>query len=128
VWSVPIETEPSKYDLVVLTGRLLLALNPISLRVYESIILSGRLRHCGDRIILRIWSLALACPLCLGRPHVRLSRTQPEPRRVAIRLRTELIMSDSGLQTFMGDDILQMIVCLPGRDGKEAVEQLKAIY
>jgi hypothetical protein len=35
VWaSVPIDTEPSKYDLVVL-----LALNPI--RVYESIILSG---------------------------------------------------------------------------------------
>ncbi len=32
-----IETEPSKYDLVVL--RRLLALNPI--RVYESIILSG---------------------------------------------------------------------------------------
>ncbi len=26
----------------------------------------------------------------------------------------------------MGDDILQMIVCL--REGKEAVEQLKAIY
>jgi hypothetical protein len=26
----------------------------------------------------------------------------------------------------MGDDILQMTVCL--RDGKEAVEQLKAIY
>ena len=26
----------------------------------------------------------------------------------------------------MGDDILQMIVCL--RDGKEAVEQLKAMY
>ena len=26
----------------------------------------------------------------------------------------------------VGDDILQMIVCL--RDGKEAVEQLKAIY
>jgi hypothetical protein len=38
VWaSVPIETEPSKYDLVVV----LLALNPISLRVYENIILSG---------------------------------------------------------------------------------------
>ena len=36
----------------------------------------------------------------------------------------QLIMSD--LQTSMGDDILQMIVCL--RDGKEAVEQLKAIY
>ncbi len=36
----------------------------------------------------------------------------------------QLIMSD--LQTSMGesDDILQMIVCL--RDGKEAVEQLKA--
>ena len=32
----------------------------------------------------------------------------------------------SDLQTSMGDDILQMIVCL--RDGKEAVEQLKAIY
>ena len=29
----------------------------------------------------------------------------------------------SDLQTSMGDDILQMIVCL--RDGKEAVEQLK---
>ena len=34
----------------------------------------------------------------------------------------------SDLQTSMGDDILQMIVCL--RDGKpeEAVEQLKAMY
>jgi hypothetical protein len=30
------------------------------------------------------------------------------------------------LQTSMGDDILQMIVCL--RDGKEAVEHLKARY
>ena len=36
----------------------------------------------------------------------------------------QLIMSD--LQTSMGDDILQMTVCL--RDGKEAVEQLKATY
>ena len=38
----------------------------------------------------------------------------------------QLIMSD--LQTSMpvGGDILQMIVCL--RDGKEAVEQLRAIY
>jgi hypothetical protein len=36
----------------------------------------------------------------------------------------QLIMSD--LQTSMGDDILQMTVCL--RDGKEAGEQLKAIY
>ena len=32
----------------------------------------------------------------------------------------------SDLQTSMGDDILQMIVCL--RDGNEAVEQLKAMY
>ena len=32
----------------------------------------------------------------------------------------------SDLQTSMGDGILQMIVCL--RDGKEAVEQLKAMY
>ena len=30
------------------------------------------------------------------------------------------------MQTSMGDDILQMIVCL--RDGKEAVEHLKARY
>ena len=59
VWtSVPIETEPCKYDLVVV-----LALNPIR---DESIILSGT---AGDRI----WSLALACPLCLGRPHVECS-------------------------------------------------------
>ena len=36
----------------------------------------------------------------------------------------QLPMSD--LQTSMGDDILRMIVCL--RDGKEAAEQLKAIY
>ncbi len=36
----------------------------------------------------------------------------------------QLIMSD--LQTSMGDDILQIAVCL--RDGKEAVEQLKATY
>ncbi len=35
----------------------------------------------------------------------------------------------SDLQTSMGDDmILQMIVCLRVRDGKEAVEQLKATY
>ncbi len=36
----------------------------------------------------------------------------------------QLIMSDLHWQTCMGDDILQMILCL--RDGKEAVEQLKA--
>ena len=34
----------------------------------------------------------------------------------------------SDLQTSMGDDILQMIVCLRVRDGKEAVEQLRAMY
>ena len=35
----------------------------------------------------------------------------------------------SDLQTSMGDDmILQMIVCLRVRDGKEADEQLKAMY
>jgi hypothetical protein len=34
----------------------------------------------------------------------------------------------SDLQTPMGDDILQMTVCLRVRDGKETVEQLKAIY
>ncbi len=28
----------------------------------------------------------------------------------------------------MGDDILRMIVCLRELEGKEAVEQLKAIY
>ncbi len=38
----------------------------------------------------------------------------------------QLIMSD--LQTSMGDDILQMTVCLRVRDGKEAAEQLRAIY
>jgi hypothetical protein len=32
------------------------------------------------------------------------------------------------LQTSMGDDILQMIVCLRHGDGKEAVEHLKARY
>jgi hypothetical protein len=35
----------------------------------------------------------------------------------------------SDLQTIMGDDmILEMIVCLRVRDGKEAVDQLKAMY
>ncbi len=36
----------------------------------------------------------------------------------------QLIMPD--LQTPVGDDILQMTVCL--RDGKEAAEQLRVIY
>ncbi len=42
----------------------------------------------------------------------------------------QLIMSesDSGLQTSMGDHILQMVVCLRHGDGKEAVGQLKAMY
>ena len=72
----------------------------------------------------------VACP---GLPSLSWAATvhttrRTQPRRVAIpsRLRTELIMSD--LQTVMGDDILQMTVCLRVRDGKEAVEQLKAIY
>ncbi len=54
---MPIETEPSKYDDLVVP--VLLALNPV--RVYESIILSG--------------TAGLACPqaLCLGRPHVERS-------------------------------------------------------
>ena len=34
----------------------------------------------------------------------------------------------SDLRTSMGDDILQMIVCPSLRDGKEAVEQQKAMY
>ncbi len=39
-------------------------------------------------------------------------------------------MSESDLQTSVGDDILRMIVCPRDRDGKdsEAVEQLKATY
>jgi hypothetical protein len=62
VWaSVPIETEPSKYDLVVL-----LALSPITGRDESITILSGTARD-------RISSLALACPLCLGRLHVERS-------------------------------------------------------
>jgi hypothetical protein len=87
--------------------------------VYESITLRLSGINCGDRI----WSLALACPLCLGRP---LANVEHSPGGMPFDSRPQLIMSD--LQTIMGDDrdILQMIVCL--RDGKEAVEQLKAIY
>jgi hypothetical protein len=63
VWgSVPIETEPCKYDLQVVV---LLALSPIR---DESILLSST---AGDRI----WSLALACPLCLGRPLAHAERS-----------------------------------------------------
>jgi hypothetical protein len=104
VWaSVPIDTEPSKYDLVVL-----LALNPI--RVYESIILSG----IAETEYGRLPWLALSV---LG-GHTSNAASE------GCHSIAQLIMSD--LQTSMGDDILQMIVCL--RDGKEAVEQLKAIY
>ncbi len=101
--SVPIETEPSKYDLVVL-----LALNPI--RVYESIILSG----IAETEYGRLPWLALSV---LG-GHTSNAASE------GCHSIAQLIMSD--LQTSMGDDILQMIVCL--RDGKEAVEHLKARY
>ena len=104
VWaSVPIDTEPSKYDLVVL-----LALNPI--RVYESIILSG----IAETEYGRLPWLALSV---LG-GHTSNAASE------GCHSIAQLIMSD--LQTSKGDDILQMTVCL--RDGKEAVEQLKAIY
>ncbi len=77
-------------------------------QVYESITLRLSGINCGDRI----WSLALAGPLCLGRPNVERSLGG-----MPFDSRPQLIMSDSNLQTIMGDDrdILQMIVCL--RDG-----------
>jgi hypothetical protein len=112
--SVPIATDPNKYDPSVL---LLVALNPI--KVYESIIASGT---AGTEFI---WSVALACPLCHERPHVDFSESSLGREGChSTSSIAQLIMSD--LQTSMGDDILQMIVCL--RDGKEAVEQLKAMY
>jgi hypothetical protein len=122
VWSVPIETEPSKYDLVVL--RLLALLKPHPSQP------EGVREHYPIRPPQRPEALRgqnmVACQ-CPGLPSLSWAATRrTQPRRVAIRLRTELIMSD--LQTSMGDVILQMIVGLPGRDGKEAVEQLKAIY
>ena len=106
--SAPIETEPRKYDLVVV-----LALNPIR---DESIILSRP----------GLPSLSWAAT---RRTHCRASESE------GCHSIAQLIMSD--LQTSMpvGDDIrvltgrLQiMIVCLRVRDGKEAAEQLKAIY
>ena len=102
---MPIDIEPSKYDLVVL-----LALNPI--RVYESTILSG----IAETEYGRLPWLALSV---LG-GHTSNAASE------GCHSIAQLIMSD--LQTSMGDDILQMIVCL--RDGKEAVEQLnlKAMY
>ena len=104
VWaSVPIATEPNKYDLSVL-----LALNPI--KVYESIISSG---IAGTEYGRLPW---LALSVMSG--HTSNAASE------GCHSIAQLIMSD--LQTSMGDDILQMIVCL--RDGKEAVEQLKAMY
>ena len=96
-----IETEPSKYDLVVL-----LALNPI--RVYESIILSGRLRHLrGQNTRMVAWKPSgqaeLACPLCLGRPLAHVERSLGGLLFDHI-MTAQLIMSD--LQTFMGDESL----------------------
>ena len=103
VWaSVPIETEPCKYDLVVV-----LAPNPIR---DESIILSGT---AGTEYGRLPW-LALSV----------LGGYTSNAAWQGCHLIAQLIMSD--LQTSMGDGILQMTVCL--RDGKEAVEQLKAIY
>ena len=104
VWaSVPIATEPNKYDLSVL-----LALNPI--KVYESIISSG---IAGTEYGRLPW---LALSVMSG--HTSNAASE------GCHSIAQLIMSD--LQTSMGDGILQMIVCL--RDGKEAVEQLKAMY
>jgi hypothetical protein len=103
VWaSVPIETEPSKYDLVVL---LLVALNPI--RVYESIILSGT---AGTEYGRLPW-LALSV----------LGGYTSNAASEGCHSIAQLIMSD--LQTSMGDDILQIIVCLHDGNLKEAVEQ-----
>ena len=58
--------------------------------------------------------------------HHLIRHTQPREGRRGHLMIAQLILSD--LQTSMGDDILhwQMIVCL--RDGKEAVEHLKARY
>ena len=102
----PSRTEPCKYDPVVL-----LALNPIRVQ-YESIILSGT---AGTEYGRLPW-LALSA---LGG---YTSNAASEGRHSI----AQLIMSD--LQTSMGDDILQMTVCQCLRDGKEAVERLKAIY
>ena len=97
------KSDPSKYDLVVL-----LALNPI--KVYENIINSGIAETEYGRLP---W---LALSVLGGQTSNAFSE--------GCHSIAQLIMSD--LRTCMGDDILQMIVCL--RDGKEAVEQLKAIY
>ncbi len=89
--------------------------------VYESIILSGT---AGTEYGRR-WSLALACPLCLGRPHAERSLGGLPGHSIVQRIMSTGLADFHGCQTTW---ILQMIVCL--RDGKEAVEQLnlKAIY
>ena len=109
VWaSVPIATDPNKYDPSVL---LLVALNPI--KVHESIISSG---IAGTELEYgRLPWLALSV----------MSGHTSNAASEGCHSIAQLIMSD--LQTSMGDDILQMTVCQCLRDGKEAVERLKAI-
>ncbi len=114
VWaaaSVPIVTEPSKYDdhLVVLR-----ALNP---RPSESgcTRASSYQASRGQNMMVRV-----ACP---GLPSLSWAATRrTQPRRVAIRLRS-LSCRTCRLPcqwAAVGDDILQMIVCL--RDGKEPAQ------
>ncbi len=93
--------------------NVLLALSPIRV-YYKSIILSG---IAGSEYGRLPW---LALSVLGGRTsNVLASEGCHDSESIA-----QLIMSD--LQTSMGDDILQLTVCL--RDGKEAVGQLRAIY
>ena len=98
---MPIATDPNKYD-----PSVLLALNPI--KVYESIISSGT---AGTEYGRLPW-LALSV--------FKLGGYTSNAASEGCHSIAQLLMSD--LQTSMGEDILQMIVCL--RDGKEAVEHL----
>ena len=84
--------------------------------VYRSIILSG---IAGTEYGRSPW---LALSVLGGHWHTVTSNAASE----GCHSIAQLIISV--LQTSMGDDtgILQMLVCL--RDGKEAVEQLRAIY
>jgi hypothetical protein len=104
---VPIATEPNKYD-----PSVLLALNPV--KVYESIISSG----IAETEYGPCSGLPLAA-LSVMSGHT--SNAASEGCHSAI---AQLIMSESDLQTSMGDDILQMIVCHGLRDGKEAAVSL----
>ena len=104
VWaSVSFEADPSEYDLIVL-----LALIPMN--VYKSIISSG----LAEAEYGRLPWLALSV----------LGGQTSNAAAEGCHSIAQLMMSD--LQTSIGDDILQMIVCL--RDSKVAVERLKAIY